>query len=117
MTGRHQNYSFSKHTKKIRFQVLCLLCRHIILSLDSPNKESNFTSLFLNKSSLPQASKLVSSLLSIAPQALDKITVVLILELSVSRQWQVGMFNHGSSKLYALSLLFLEIMSMEALPI
>ncbi|PAV73433.1 hypothetical protein WR25_04663 isoform A [Diploscapter pachys] len=55
-------------------EVLCLLCRHIILSLDSPNKESNFASLFLNKASLPQASKLVSSLLSIAPQALDKIT-------------------------------------------
>ncbi|CAI5446236.1 unnamed protein product [Caenorhabditis angaria] len=66
-------------------QTICNICRHLIISLDSTNKETNFAATFLNKETIGSASQLISSIFAKIPEILNRITGEKAIEL---KQWQ-----------------------------
>lgn len=66
-------------------EVFALLCRHIILSLDSSVKDTNWATLFLNKSTIAVASKIISYIVSTIPQSLMYISGNRVTEV---KAWQ-----------------------------
>ncbi|VDO69115.1 unnamed protein product [Heligmosomoides polygyrus] len=67
------------------FQMIAQICRHIILSLDSSAKETNWATLFLNKSTIATASKVISDLIAVIPQSLMYISGARVSEV---KTWQ-----------------------------
>lgn len=66
-------------------EMIAQICRHIILSLDSSAKETNWATLFLNKSTIATASKVISDLIAVIPQSLMYISGARVSEV---KTWQ-----------------------------
>ncbi|CAJ0598217.1 unnamed protein product [Cylicocyclus nassatus] len=66
-------------------EILAQLCRHIILSLDSSSKDSNWATMFLNKATIAPASKVISSIISCIPESLMYISGARVSEV---KTWQ-----------------------------
>ncbi|CAA19508.1 Ubiquitin-protein ligase E3B [Caenorhabditis elegans] len=73
----------SRENKDI--QMLCNICRHLIISIDSPSKEISFVAAFLNKDTIKEATSLITSIFSQIPQILCSINGERAAEL---KQWQ-----------------------------
>lgn len=61
----------AKEQKDIK--LLCNICRHIIISLDSTSKETSFVAAFLNKDTIKDATSLITSIFSQIPGILNSI--------------------------------------------
>ncbi|GMR42452.1 hypothetical protein PMAYCL1PPCAC_12647 [Pristionchus mayeri] len=72
--------SFPQH-----LQVLACLVRHMILSMDSPSKETNFASILTSKSGLPAGNRLITSMFRIMPTAMHSVTAR---KVSEQKAWQ-----------------------------
>ncbi|XGW17661.1 hypothetical protein V3C99_002337 [Haemonchus contortus] len=66
-------------------EILSLLCRHIILSLDSSAKDTNWATMFLNKSTIVAASKVTTNIINVIPQSLMYISGARVAEIKI---WQ-----------------------------
>ncbi|KAK6025226.1 HECT-domain protein, partial [Ostertagia ostertagi] len=66
-------------------EIFAQLCRHIILSLDSSAKDTNWATLFLNKSTIAAASKVISDIICVIPQSLMYISGARVAEV---KTWQ-----------------------------
>uniref|UniRef100_A0A1I7TM49 Ubiquitin-protein ligase E3B n=1 Tax=Caenorhabditis tropicalis TaxID=1561998 RepID=A0A1I7TM49_9PELO len=66
-------------------QLLCNICRHLIISLDSTSKETSFVAAFLNKETIKEATSLITSIFSQIPSILNNINGEKAIEL---KQWQ-----------------------------
>ncbi|CAI2349763.1 unnamed protein product [Caenorhabditis sp. 36 PRJEB53466] len=66
-------------------QMLCNICRHLIISVDSSSKDYSFVAAFLNKDSIKEATALITSIFSQIPSILDSINGDKAGEL---KQWQ-----------------------------
>ncbi|EGT34702.1 CBN-OXI-1 protein [Caenorhabditis brenneri] len=66
-------------------QLLCNICRHLIISLDSTSKEVSFVAAFLNKDTIKDATSLITSIFSQIPSILYNINGEKAVEL---KQWQ-----------------------------
>ncbi|KAK5986977.1 OXidative stress Induced, partial [Trichostrongylus colubriformis] len=66
-------------------EIFAQLCRHIILSLDSSAKETNWATMFLNKSTIVAASKVISDIICVIPQSLMYISGARVAEV---KTWQ-----------------------------
>lgn len=80
-------------------QMLCNICRHLIISLDSSSKEISFAAAFLNKDTIKEATTLITSIFSQIPSILQHINGEKAVEL---KQWQclihfVIMFSSSSN--------------------
>ncbi|VDM65042.1 unnamed protein product [Strongylus vulgaris] len=67
------------------FQTLAQLCRHIILSLESSSKDTNWATMFLNKTTLAPATKVTTTIISCIPQSLMYISGARVSEV---KTWQ-----------------------------
>ncbi|WKY00422.1 hypothetical protein Q1695_014905 [Nippostrongylus brasiliensis] len=66
-------------------ELFAQLCRHIILSMDSSAKDTNYATTFLSKSTIATASRVVSDIISVIPQSLNYISGAKVSEVKV---WQ-----------------------------
>ncbi|KHJ90049.1 HECT-domain protein [Oesophagostomum dentatum] len=66
-------------------EILAQVCRHIILSLDSSSKDTNYATMFLNKATIAPASKIISEIISCIPQSLMYISGARVSEV---KTWQ-----------------------------
>ncbi|RCN36757.1 HECT-domain protein [Ancylostoma caninum] len=66
-------------------EILAQLCRHIILSLDSSAKDTNWATMFLNKTTIAPASKVITDIISCIPQSLMYISGARVSEV---KTWQ-----------------------------
>ncbi|KAK6741412.1 hypothetical protein RB195_009332 [Necator americanus] len=66
-------------------EILAQLCRHIILSLDSSAKDTNWATMFLNKLTIGPASKVISDIILCIPQSLMYISGARVSEV---KMWQ-----------------------------
>lgn len=66
-------------------QLICNICRHLIISLDSTSKDINFVAAFLNKDSIKEATSLITSIYSQIPSIIHSINGDKAVEL---KQWQ-----------------------------
>lgn len=65
--------------------LLCNICRHIIISIDSTSKDISFVAAFLNKDTIKQATSLITSILSHIPAILNSTNPEKAAEL---KHWQ-----------------------------
>lgn len=66
-------------------QLLCNICRHLITSMESPDKNLNFAAAFLNRDTIKEATALISSILTQIPGILKAMNGEKVAEL---KQWQ-----------------------------
>ncbi|EYC27306.1 hypothetical protein Y032_0009g642 [Ancylostoma ceylanicum] len=66
-------------------EILGQLCRHIILSLDSSAKDTNWATMFLNKTTIAPASIVITDIISCIPQSLMYISGARVSEV---KTWQ-----------------------------
>lgn len=72
--------SFPQH-----LQILACLVRHMILSMDSPTKETNFASILTSKIGLPAGSRLITGMFRMMPTAMHSVTAR---KVSEQKAWQ-----------------------------
>uniref|UniRef100_A0A1I7X280 HECT-type E3 ubiquitin transferase n=1 Tax=Heterorhabditis bacteriophora TaxID=37862 RepID=A0A1I7X280_HETBA len=56
-------------------EIFIQLCRHLILSMDSPKKDTNFAAMFLSTKTIAEANRFIGNILQIIPLTLMHITV------------------------------------------